>query len=531
MGKVTGFLEYPRQGPSRRPVPLRIHDFREVYEPFQPEKVVEQAGRCMDCGIPFCHEGCPLGNLIPEWNDLVWRGDWSDASERLHATNNFPEFTGRLCPAPCEGSCVLGINSEPVNIKQVEVEIAERAFAEGWVVPVGPSIRTSKRVAVVGSGPSGLAAAQQLARAGHEVVVFERAERPGGLLRYGIPEFKMEKRYLDRRLLQLAAEGVHFRTGVVVGMVDPESLDETGPAVQVPGDTQAPQAQILRASQLREDFDAVLIATGCTVPRDLDVQGRHLKGVHVAMEYLKSANLVTEGALSSPSITAEGKHVVIIGGGDTGADCLGTVHRQGALSVHQLEIRPRPPDTRSSDNPWPTWPLIFRSSSAHEEGGERLFSVETAAFLGEEEGSAYTSSNGSPVAHTGGRSAKLRAIRLRQVEMVSSAGQVRFVPIAKSEIELPCELALLAMGFIGTERHRLVAELGLELTPRGTIAVDSSWMTSLEGVFACGDSVRGQSLIVWAISEGRSAAAGLDRWLMGETALPSPIVPGQMALR
>ncbi len=502
MGDVTGFLKYQRQLPPRRPVPVRLRDWREVYEPFPVEASRQQGARCMDCGIPFCHEGCPLGNLIPEWNDLVYRDEWSEAIERLHATNNFPEFTGRLCPAPCEGSCVLGINDDPVAIERIEYEIAERAWSEGWVPPQMPSVSTGKRVAVVGSGPAGLAAAQQLRRAGHEVVVFERAEKPGGLLRYGIPEFKMEKAVLDRRIDQLATEGVEFRCQVSVGAADPEAQAAV-----------APGATVVDARTLVEEFDTVLLAGGATLPRDLPVPGRQLSGIHRAMDYLRPSNLVQEGMLAESPISAEGKHVVIIGGGDTGADCLGTVHRQGALSVHQLEIMPEPPQARVFDNPWPTWPLVLRTSSALEEGGERVFSVTTAEFLDDGSGA-------------------VRALRGEEVEVsYGPDGRPEFHVVEGSEFELPCELVLLAMGFLGTERTGVVADLGLEVDARGSVAAGTDWSTSREGVFVCGDMTRGQSLIVWAIAEGRSAAAAVDRFLMGQTSLPAPIVPGQVALR
>ncbi len=500
MGKPTGFMEYGRELPRRRPIPVRLRDWREVYEPFPPEDARDQGSRCMDCGIPFCHEGCPLGNLIPEWNDLVYRDDWSTAVERLQATNNFPEFTGRLCPAPCEASCVLGINSDPVTIERIEYEIAERAWNEGWVRPQPPRERTAKTVAVVGSGPSGLAAAQQLARAGHSVTVFERAERPGGLLRYGIPEFKMEKRVLDRRLAQLRAEGVEFRCSVSVGQ---------------PGEVEgasAPDVTVLDAAQVAADHDAVVLAGGATLPRDLDVPGRGLSGVHFALEYLKPSNLVREGALAVSPVSAAGKHVVIIGGGDTGADCLGTAHRQGAASVHQLEIMPEPPLDRAEEHPWPLWPVILRTSSAHEEGGRRLFSVTTTEFVDDGSGA-------------------VRALQGHQVEVTTEGGRPVFTPVPGSEFELRCDLVLLAMGFLGAERHGVVAGLGVELDPRGSVAANRGWATNIEGVFVCGDMTRGQSLIVWAIAEGRSAAAAVDRWLMGETALPAPITPGQLALR
>ncbi len=502
MGDIHGFLKFPRTLPVRRPVPVRLRDWKEVYEPLPVEVAQQQGARCMDCGIPFCHEGCPLGNLIPEWNDLVYRDDWSEAIERLHATNNFPEFTGRLCPAPCEGACVLGINDDPVTIERIEYEIIERAWSEGWVAPVQPSVSTGKRVAVVGSGPAGLAAAQQLARAGHQVVVFERAEKPGGLLRFGIPEFKMEKAVLDRRLEQMRAEGVVFRCGVSVGACDPEV-----------GGALAPQAAVIGARDLVDQFDSVVLAGGATLPRDLPVPGRELAGIHRAMDYLKPSNLVQERLADSSPVSAEGKHVVIIGGGDTGADCLGTVHRQRALSVHQLEIMPEPPSDRSGDNPWPTWPLVLRTSSALEEGGQRIFSVTTAEFL--DDGTGH-----------------VRALRGEQVEVASGPdGRPQFLPVEGSQFELDCELVLLAMGFLGTERNGVVAELGLEVNARGSVTADSSWSTNVPGVFVCGDMTRGQSLIVWAIAEGRSAAAAVDRYLMGQTELPAPIVPGQLALR
>jgi glutamate synthase (NADPH/NADH) small chain len=506
MGKATGFLEFARELPRRRPVAVRLRDWREVYEPFDPQSARHQGARCMDCGIPFCHEGCPLGNLIPEWNDLVYRDDWSTAIERLHATNNFPEMTGRLCPAPCEAACVLGINSDPVTIERIEYEVAERAFAEGWVRPQRPVERTGRRVAVVGSGPAGLAAAQQLARAGHAVVVFERAERPGGLLRYGIPEFKMEKSVLDRRLRQMKAEGVEFRTSVSVGAL-PTPEDHPGLARAA-----APRVRLVPAAEVAADFDAVLLAGGATVPRDLPVPGRGLGGVHFAMEYLKPSNLVRESALSETPIDAAGRRVVIIGGGDTGADCLGTAHRQGAASVRQLEILPEPPQLRSDEHPWPVWPIVLRTSSAHEEGGERHYSVTTAAFLDDGNGN-------------------VRGLAGHQVAVGEEGGRPVFTPVPGSEFELPCELVLLAMGFTGAERQGVVAELGLSLDPRGSVAADADWSTNVEGVFVCGDMTRGQSLIVWAIAEGRSAAASVDRWLTGETSLPAPLEPGRLSLR
>jgi len=471
-----GFLEHTRELPTRRPVDVRIRDWKEVYEDFPADHLHDQAARCMDCGIPFCHNGCPLGNLIPEWNDLVWKDDWTEASERLHATNNFPEFTGRLCPAPCEAACVLGINDDPVTIKQVEVEIADRAWADGLVTPQQPTQRTGKRVAVVGSGPAGLAAAQQLTRAGHDVVVLERADRIGGLLRYGIPEFKMEKAVLDRRLEQMRAEGTEFRTGVDVG-------------------------KDVSVEELRAQYDAVVLAGGSTTGRDLPVPGRDLDGIHLAMDYLVPANRVQEGELETWPITAAGKDVVIIGGGDTGADCLGTAHRQGARSVTQLEIMPRPPEQRAESTPWPTWPLMYRTSSAHEEGGERLFSVNTSRFVGDDQGS-------------------VAGLEIVEVRMVDG----RFEPVPGSEQTLPAQLVLLAMGFTGPERY-LPEALGVELDGRGNVARDASWATSVEGVFVAGDMGRGQSLIVWAIAEGRAAAAAVDRFLCGDTLLPSPVTP------
>jgi glutamate synthase (NADPH) small chain len=479
MANPRGFLEHDRQLPQRRPVDVRILDWREVYQPFPAPALHDQAARCMDCGIPFCHNGCPLGNLIPEWNDLVHKDDWAEASERLHATNNFPEFTGRLCPAPCEAACVLGINSDPVTIKQVEVEIADRAWLDGLVVPQTPEERTGRRVAVVGSGPAGLAAAQQLTRAGHDVTVLERSDRVGGLLRYGIPEFKMEKRVLDRRLEQMAAEGTVFRTGVDVG------VDVT-------------------VDELREQYDAVLLAGGATLGRDLTVPGRELDGIHLAMEYLEPANRVQQGDLAAPPISAEGKDVVIIGGGDTGADCLGTAIRQGARSLTQLEIMPRPPQERPDSTPWPTWPLVYRTSSAHEEGGERLFSVNTVRFVG-----------------GGDSEGSVAGLELVDVELVDG----RFTPVAGSERVLDAQLVLLAMGFTGPQREGLLERLGVELDARGNVVRDAGWATSVPGVFVAGDMGRGQSLVVWAIAEGRAAAAAVDRSLTGASQLPAPVTP------
>jgi glutamate synthase (NADPH/NADH) small chain len=436
----------------------------------------------MDCGVPFCHQGCPLANLIPDWNDLVDKEHWQDAIRRLHATNNFPEWTGRLCPAPCEGACVLGINDDPVSIKAVEVSIIERAFTAGWVAPEPPTTRTGKRVAVVGSGPAGLAAAAQLNQVGHWVTVFERSDRIGGLLRYGIPEFKMEKRFIDRRLQVMEKEGVAFRAGA-----------DVGGALPVRG--------------LLAEFDAMVLACGAGWPRDLTVPGRELSGIHFAMEYLTLQNRRCEGDAIADGdfITANGKRVVIIGGGDTGADCLGTVHRQGARSVHQFELLPRPPDTRAPDNPWPQWPNVFRVSSAHEEGGERVYAVSTQRFLGD------------PGGH-------VRALEAVKVEMVREGGRIEFRPIPGSAFTLEVDLVLLAMGFLGPERTGPIEELGLRLTERGNVWRDEHWMTSEPGVFTCGDMQRGQSLIVWAIAEGRSCARGVDRYLMGRSDLPAPLL-------
>ena len=483
MGNPTGFMKTERETPTRRPVDVRIRDWKEVYEEQPFEDLQKQAGRCMDCGIPFCHQGCPLGNLIPEWNDLIWRGEKEEAIERLHATNNFPEFTGRLCPAPCETACVVAISSDAVTIKQVELRTIEEAFGSGSVKPQIPDRLTGKTVAVVGSGPAGLTAAQQLTRAGHTVAVYERAEKIGGLLRYGIPEFKMEKNILDRRLDQMKAEGTRFRPGVDVG-----------------GE--------ITGSDLRTRYDAVILAIGATNWRDLPVPGRELNGIYQAMEFLPWGNKQGLAELvGPPEINAAGKHVVILGGGDTGADCLGTAIRQGAASITQLEIMPRPTGERPSSQPWPTYPMIYRVSSAHEESGERLFAVSTESFLGDDNGN-------------------VKALRLVETEFKDG----KFEKVAGSEKEIPADLVFLAMGFTGVEKSPLVSQLEVELDNRGNIARNENFESTSEGVFVCGDAGRGQSLIVWAIAEGRAAAAAVDRSLMGRTQLPAPIEPTDRSL-
>ena len=480
MAKPTGFLEFGRQTPTRRPVAERVQDYFEVYQDFPTEALNQQAARCMDCGVPFCHQGCPLGNLIPDWNDLVYKNRWQEAIERLHATNNFPEFTGRLCPAPCDAACVLGINQDAVTIKQVELTIVETAFREGWIKPAPAEVKTGKTVAVVGSGPAGLAAAQQLARAGHAVTVFERADRIGGLMRYGIPDFKMQKEFIDRRMAQMEAEGVTFKTSAGVGT----EID---------------------ARDLQRDFDAVLLAGGSTVPRDLEVPGRELKGVYYAMEYLPLQNRRDAGdeVPAANFISAEGKRVIILGGGDTGADCLGTAIRQGATSIAQYELLPRPPDERPSSTPWPTWPNIYRVSSAHEEGGDRDYSILTKSLEGED-----------------GVVKRLHAVR---IEFVVEDGRQVMKEVPGSEFTVEADLVLLAMGFLGPERNGAIEQLGVELTERGNVKADASKMTTVPGVFTAGDMTRGQSLIVWAIAEGRAAARGVDAYLMGKSALPSPL--------
>ena len=480
MGKATGFMEFKRAKQPYRPVAERVRDWRQVMLPLAEDELKKQGARCMDCGIPFCLQGCPLGNLIPDWNDLVYRDQWREAIERLHATNNFPEFTGTACPAPCEGACVLGINDDPVTIKAIELAIVEHAWNEGWIKPEPPSKETGKKVAIVGSGPAGLACTQQLRRVGHAVTVFERDDRIGGLLRYGIPEFKLEKHVLDRRLKQMEAEGVVFKTHAHVGV---------NVAVEM----------------LKENYDALVLAGGACAPRDLPVPGRELAGIHFAMAYLTQQNRACEGDRipADKRITAKGKRVVIIGGGDTGADCLGTVHRQGAASVHQLEISPRPPAARAEDNPWPQWPVIFRTSAAHEEGGERVYAVSTKRFLGE-----------------GGR---VKALELVRVNLVMENGRPAFKEIPNTAHELPADLVLLAMGFAGPEKPGMLESLGVKLTSRGNVWRDADWMTSVKGVFTAGDMQRGQSLIVWALAEGRSAARGVDAYLMGASDLPSPL--------
>jgi glutamate synthase (NADPH/NADH) small chain len=482
MGKITGFLEIAKELPARRPVEERLRDWRELEGKFPPQQLQAQAARCMDCGIPFCHKGCPLGNIIPDWNDLIYRGRWREAIDRLHATNNFPEFTGRVCPAPCEEACVLAINDQAVTIKQIEKQIIDHAFKAGWVLPQAPAVRSGKSVAVVGSGPAGLACAQQLARAGHGVTVFERDDRIGGLLRYGIPDFKMEKDLIDRRMQQMAAEGVVFRPSTNVGKDYP-------------------------VDRLRREFDAIVLSGGATLARDLPIPGRELKGIHLAMDFLPQQNKVVAGDSVAGQIVATGKHVIILGGGDTGSDCLGTSNRQGARSVHQLELLPRPPEERGANMPWPFWPMILRTSSSHEEGVIRDWSVNTKRFSGDAQGNVR----------------KLHAVRIEW--RTGENGRPQMVEVSGSEFEIDVDLALLALGFVGPQREGLLADLDVRLTDRGTVAVDEDYATNVPGVFSCGDMRRGQSLVVWAIWEGREAARGVDRYLRGRTDLPSSPEP------
>ena len=471
MGKNTGFKEFPREHATRRPVTERVNDWFEIYQELPEEKLRQQGARCMDCGVPFCHTGCPVNNLIPDWNDLVYRGRWKEAIRQLHSTNNFPEFTGRICPAPCEASCVLAINEPAVTIKQIEKNIVDRAFKEGWIVPEPPKFRTGKKVAVVGSGPAGLAAAQQLNRAGHSVTVYEKADRIGGLLRYGIPEFKMEKHLVDRRVEQMTAEGVKFVVNAHVGKNVP-------------------------AEDLQREYDAILLAGGAEAPRDLNVPGRELKGIHFAMDYLPQQNKRCEGDKldAALDILANGRHVVIIGGGDTGADCLGTAHRQKPLTVHQFEIMPMPPQDRSPLTPWPLWPMQLRVEGAHEEGGVRDWSIATTKFTGDENGNVK----------------QLHAIRVGPAP--------KFEPVAGSEFAMDADLVLLAMGFLGPIRQGMVEQLGVALDARGNVSTDANYMSSVPGVFAAGDLRRGQSLVVWAIAEGRKAAEGINKYLASKSA-------------
>jgi glutamate synthase (NADPH) small chain len=476
MGKTTGFMDYSRELAPRRPVLERVNDWFEIYQDFPEEKLRTQSARCMDCGVPFCQTGCPVSNLIPDWNDLVYRGRWKDAVRQLHATNNFPEFTGRICPAPCEASCVLGINAPPVTIKQTEKNIVERGFLEGWIRAEPSKLRTGKKVAIIGSGPAGLAAAQQLCRAGHAITVYEKNDRIGGLLRYGIPEFKLEKHIIDRRLEQMSAEGVKFITNAEVG-------------------------NTIQVEDLRRDYDAIVLAGGSEHPRDLKIPGRELNGIHYAMEFLPQQNKRCHGDTLDPAadILATGKRVVIIGGGDTGADCLGTVHRQKPISVHQFEIMPKPPDERSPLTPWPLWPMQLRIEGAHEEGGIRDWSIATSKFTGDENGN------------------------VRQLHAVRVGPPPKFDPLSGTEFTLDADLILIAMGFLGPVRHGMIEQLGVQLDNRGNVATDQNYMSSIPGVFAAGDMRRGQSLVVWAISEGRKAAAGVDAYLK---ALPiHPVVP------
>ncbi len=480
MGKVTGFMEHGRAKQPYRPVEERKQDWKQVMQPWPVEPLKTQAARCMDCGIPFCHQGCPLGNLIPDWNDLVYRDQWQEAIKRLHATNNFPEFTGTLCPAPCEGSCVLGINDDPVTIKAVELSIIDKAWENGWIKPEITEKKTGKKVAVIGSGPAGMAASQQLARAGHDVTLYERDDRIGGLMRYGIPEFKMEKYRLDRRMEQMEAEGVTFKPNSHIGV----DID---------------------ANDLKKEYDALVLTGGACARRDLPIPGRELKGVYQAMEFLPQSNrrCMGDDIPEEEQINAKDKHVIIIGGGDTGADCIGTAHRQGAKSVTSLEIMPRPPEQRADDNPWPQWPFIFRTASAHEEGGERVYSVQTKKFIGDDAGN-------------------LKELELVKVKMQREAGRICFNEVTNSSEILKADLVFLAMGFTGAEKKGMIEQLGVNLNDRCNVWQEN-WMTNVEGVFAAGDMQHGQSLIVWAIAEGRSAAAAVDKYLMGSSDLPAPV--------
>jgi glutamate synthase (NADPH/NADH) small chain len=495
MGDPRGFMKYERKVFGSEPVDQRLRNYNEFLTILPPDELKKQGARCMDCGVPFCHTGCPLGNIIPDFNDLVYRDQWHEASQRLHATNNFPEFTGRVCPAPCEAACVLGINEDPVAIKSIEMSIADRAFDEGWVIPEPPAVRSGKRVAVVGSGPAGLAAAQQLNRAGHLVTLFERADRPGGLLMYGIPDFKLEKWRVWRRIRQMEEEGVEFRCGVDVG-------------------------SDVATQSLRDDYDAIVLTGGATLGRDLPIPGRQLQGVHYAMEFLPQQNKRNAGDDVPGQIVAEGKDVIVIGGGDTGSDCDGTSNRQGCRSLTQFELLPQPPDLgkyprreeRPPGSPWPLWPQILRTSSSHEEGCRREWGILTKEFLGDEQG-------------------RLRGLKTVRIEWYqdSATGQQKFRELPGTEQEWPCQLALLAMGFVGPEKHGPIADLGLELDPRGNVKTGADYMTSLPGVFAAGDMRRGQSLVVWAIHEGREAARSVDLWLMGQTNLPS-LAAGEFAV-
>jgi glutamate synthase (NADPH) small chain len=484
MGKLRGFMEFDRKTPKRLPVADRLKNWSEFEQKLDEAELGKQGGRCMDCGIPFCHKGCPLGNIIPDWNHYTWAGKYDAASDRLHSTNNFPEFTGRVCPAPCEEACVLNINSDPVSIKQIEKQTADRAWASGYVRPEVPKFKTGRTVAVVGSGPAGMAAAQQLARAGHDVTLYERADRIGGLLRYGIPDFKMEKHLIDRRMAQMAEEGVVFKTGVNVG-VD------------------------ITAAELRDQYDAVVLAGGATQARDLPIEGRNLKGVYFAMEFLTEQNKVVAGDSVPNQISAKDKHVIVLGGGDTGSDCLGTSHRHGAKQVCQYELLPEPPEQVNKEVTWPNWPIKLRTSSSQEEGGVRDYAILTKRLSGDAEGNVK----------------KLHAVR---VSFQSDAdGRMKMVEEPGSEFEVNADLVLLAMGFTGPEKPGLLTELGVELDERGNVKADGSYETSVPGVFACGDLRRGQSLVVWAIWEGREAARGVDAYLRGHTDLPaSPLQAG-----